>query len=143
MRRKVKNVTRIEIPLDIYRCSVVIFFGATLKQIMSVGRRRGIAAEFFPREWSTTLEDWIADEDCNGFCASYGSLNRDIVVWLRKRPERSREYGTLYHELYHAVDHVASGIDERGTLTDRFGTSEARAMIFEYLVNTANRVLWS
>jgi len=137
-----KQINIIEIPIDIYRMSVVIFFDTTLDKMMKWGIKNNINKERFTDEW----KEWVNDEIKNsggGFCVEYGKDNRDILIWIKKKPETSKEYGVLYHEIYHAVDGIAVSIDIENKFYAKNGMSEPRAYLFEYLINYCNNILWN
>ena len=99
---KKKQVKKIEIPVQIYRMSVVVFFGATMNEIIKWGIKNNIQEKRFTDEWKKWVGDTIKEQP-NGFAINYGDNNRDILIWLKKQPKVSSEFGWLYHELYHAV----------------------------------------
>lgn len=131
----------IEISLKIYKKHVVIFCEKTLKQIIAYGIKRGIGKENFDEDWVKGIQE-MTDGGCTGFCTHYGRDNNDILIWVRKTPKTRTEYGVLYHELYHAVDYLAKDICF-DTMTDKNGMSEARAYMYEFLINEANYILWN
>ncbi len=127
----------IEIPIKLYKVSVVIFFGGDIEFIIKTGIKKGIKKEQFTKKW----KNWIEDEmkEGQGICCDYGENNKDVLVWMWKRPETLKDYGILYHELYHAVDYIA---DSRGfDSIDKL--SEPKAYLFEYLFNEASLILWN
>ena len=70
-----------------------------------------------------------------GITIQLGDNNTDILVWLKRRPKTAREYGTLYHELSHALDFIA----ESHNLKEE---TEAKAYIYEFMATECNMVLW-
>jgi len=131
----------IEIRVPIYRMSVIIFFDSTLDEIIKYGIKHKIKKERFSNNWKEEVKDMI-DSDINGFTVDYGENNRDILIWLRKKPEKMSEYGVLYHELYHAVDIIAVDCDDSHMFYNKHGMSEPRAYLYEFLINCCNTVLW-
>lgn len=134
-----KKLDYIEIPVNIYRRTVVVFFGATAKEMCDFGKSRGI------RDFSEESLKWMKETIAGtamGFTLNYGDDNPDILVWLRIRPRTASQFGVLYHELYHAVDFIASHTDEKNKWYSEDGMSEPRAFLFEYLANECNRKLW-
>jgi hypothetical protein len=127
----------IEIYIPIYKVTVIMVFGWTKEQILKCGKEHGVKEQ---REMSKWIDKNI--DTCSGFCVRYGDGNRDILIWLKKYPESFKEYGVVYHELYHAIDFIAYDIDPE-TMMSNEGSSEARAFLFEYIINEANRVLWN
>jgi len=136
---KRKVVTRISIPIEIYRRQVILFIGADEKTIFRYGTRYKCN---LTEHWKGVVKSLMAS-DCRGFCMPYGDGEADILIWLRKRPKRATEYDTLYHELYHAVDYIADSVDPLEGLRDRENSSEARAYLYSWLATECNRVLWS
>ena len=128
------------IPAAIYRRHVIVFFGASIDEIIAYGVKHRIGRASFSLEW-VEIAQQAAGKNA-GFCLDYGEGNGDILVWVRKYPKTAAEVGILYHELYHAVECVASAVDPIRRLVDEDGHSEARANLFEYLVTEVNRVLW-
>lgn len=127
---KKKESKYIEIFLAIYRCTVVITWEQNKQKIIKAMQRCGIHL----------TDDWQKDfhyygEKATGVCMALGDGNTDILVWLKERPRKAKQYGVLYHELFHAVD-ILSDSHNLG------GEKEARAFLYEYLVNEANRILW-
>ena len=124
------NFLAINVP--IYRLHVLITWGTTPEQIRKYSAKHKLElAESFEREFKGHLADGAL-----GLCMEPKANNADILVWMKERPLRASSYGTLYHELYHAVD----SISESRSLADE---PEARAYVFEYLVTEANRFFWS
>lgn len=122
----------LEIPLRIYKTTVVVTWEPEMHKIANHGQRRGI---------KSITPGWIkecaeAQESATGFCAAYGDNNTDTLVWLKERPRKASQYGVLYHELYHAVDHISH-------THNLANEKEARAYIYEYLVNECNKHLWT
>lgn len=129
----------IEIHLGIYRLTVVVFIEYGLEEIKKILNKKGFKMDDkseFSKMWMRGAED--AHEDASGYCSTIGDKSPDVIVWVKKRPKTSREFGTLYHELYHAVDIIFYGIDREGKL----GVSEPRAYLFEHLVTKCNQELW-
>lgn len=121
----------IVINLSIYRCVVVVTWEQDIDKIMKYVKKHGVKIK---DDWKGVFE--THQEKSAGVCITLGEDNTDCLVWIKERPKRASQYGTLYHELYHAVDHISEAhaltIDEK----------EARAYMFEYLVNNCNKILW-
>ena len=131
-----KKIKLIVIPVQIYKVSVIIFFGASLDEVVKVGVKKGIEPSKFTKQW----KGWVEAEmkKGQGFCLDYGEGNKDVLVWMWKRPEKLKEYATLYHELYHATDHIA---DSRNfDPVDKM--SEPKAYLFEFLFKEVSQKLW-
>ena len=129
MRSSGKNFLLIN--LAIYRLHVVVTWGTSAAQIVQYAKKHGYTpAKRFVAEFQEHTQDSI------GLCMTFSNSNPDVLVWLRERPKRASDYGTLYHELYHAVDSVS----ESRNLAEEL---EARAYAYEYLVTEANRFFWS
>lgn len=139
--KKEEKVKPIEIYLDIYRCSVIVFCGQTPEEIRRLARRRGMSQETLNKKFMRETEA-IMEEKIAGFCVPFGEENRDILVWVRKIPKFNSEYRVLYHELYHAVDMVFAGIDKNTLGYAKEGVSEPRAYLYDHLVFKCQQVLW-
>lgn len=117
------------INVAIYRMHVVVTWGTTAEQIVRyVGQHNVTVGKDFVKQFREHTSDAI------GLCMKFRNDNPDLLVWMGKRPRKASEFGTLYHELYHAVD----SISESRNLKDE---EEARAYVFEYLVAEANAAL--
>lgn len=131
MKKKKKESKYIVIQLAIYRCTVVVTWEQDIDKIIKFAIKHGCKIK---PDWKGTFT--TLSEGAMGVCVTLGEDNTDCLVWLKEKPLKASQYGTLYHELYHAVDHIAEShamsMDEK----------EARAYLFEYLVNECNRVLW-
>lgn len=132
-----KKLQFIEIPVRIYEISVIIFFGGDLEFIIKTGIKKGIKKEQFTKSWKNWVENGI--KEIQGLCCNYGEGNKDVLVWMCKYPETLKDYRILYHELYHATDHIADSINFDSV--DKL--SEPRAYLFEYLFNEASLILWN
>ena len=124
-----KKVYDIEIKLPLFKCHVLVLWDYTGKEIQKWGNAHGCS---ITDKWVRDFEEW--KENAEGVCMRLGEGNKDVLVWLKKKPEKMSEYGTLYHELSHATDHIIDDHLLEGT--------EVRAYIIEYLINECNKVLW-
>lgn len=124
----------LEIPVILYRMTVVVFWETGISDIAAFAKKHKCAIS---DTWITNAEETI--KNASGACMPLGENNRDLLIWLKEKPKEARQYGVLYHELYHAVDFIADGT---GLDTGLQGT-ESRAFLFEYLVTTCNRYFWS
>jgi hypothetical protein len=130
----------VEIP--IYRLHLVLVIGWTVEEIVEHGCLSGISPDSFSEEW----QGWCREsynKDALGFCTSFGRKNSDILIWLKNRPARARDCGTLWHELSHAVDRIAAHCDARNAFFTESWVSEPRAYLYEYLAVEITRVLWN
>lgn len=133
MHKKIKKPESkyIEIHLNFLRCTVLVTWEQDIDKIIKFAIKRGCNIK---PDWKGTFT--THSEKAMGVCITLGDDNTDCLVWLKERPLKSSQYGCLYHELYHAVDHIAEShamsVEEK----------ESRAYIFEYLVNQCNKVLW-
>lgn len=128
MRKKKSKFLKIH--LGIYRVGVLITWETTAKEIEDHIKDLGLdIAKSFQDDFNEATKDAV------GLCIKPSNDYPDLVVWLAKGPKKASEYGTLYHELYHAVDSIA----ESRSLEDE---TESRAYIFEYLATEANRFFW-
>lgn len=121
----------LSINVGIYRLHVIVTWETTPAEISRYSKQHGVpVAKNFEKEFTENTKDAI------GLCMELVKGNPDVLVWLAKQPKRATSYGTLYHELYHAVDSIS---DSRN-LGDEL---EARAYLYEYLVTEANKFFWS
>ena len=128
-RWKEKNTFVIHVPT--YRISVVVTWEQDIKKIVTWAKKQGV--KNVSKEWQ---DEFVKQkETAAGLCMSLGKNNTNVFVWLCERPERTSQYGNLYHELYHAVDRIK----ENCSLAEE---KESPAFIFEYLANECNRRLW-
>src|SRR3990167_8657873 len=128
----------IQIVIPLYRISVIVFLGVSLEEIIKTGIKRGIKSERFTTNWKQWIENEM-EQETQGLVCDFGEKNKDVLMWIRKRPRKLSEYAVLYHELYHVVDHIA---DSRNFSQDD-KISEPKAYLFEYLFTEISKVLWS
>ena len=133
--KRTKKLDAIFIPVPLYRISVIVTFGLSLKDIIKLGIKSKIEEKRFTNKWKKDVEELMVFP---GFGIHYGEGNSDILIWLNKRPEKLSEYATLYHELYHAVDFIAH--DKNFYTEDP--NSEPKAYLFEYLFLKVSEILW-
>ena len=119
------------VDLRTYQCAVVVTWEPNIDTIIKHVIKKGVEIS---KEWKGRFTN--CSQDADGVCMTLGDKNTDILVWLKNKPLKARSFGTLYHELYHAVDHIAAS---HNLETER----EARAYIFEHLINACNQVLWA
>lgn len=119
----------IQLYLDIYDVTVLVTWEKDAKKIIK--HLDKISINKTEPEFSRHIEK-LLQRGIGGFCTDFGT---DKVIWIQKRPEKNSEYGVLYHELYHSVDHISR---------DKSMESEweAKAYMFQYLVEHCNKVLW-
>lgn len=123
------------IPLILYRLHVIIAWELPIEKLAKHCRRRG--AVNATDEWAREITEFTGS--ANGCCTNLGKGNADVFIWLKNSPHRgskASEYGTLYHELFHAVDRIT----ETHNLD---GEQECRAYIFEHLITEANKFFWA
>jgi len=135
-KTKVEKLNVLTIPIPLYRCSVVIFFGASLNGMIKTGIKHGIKEKSFNTDWKRWIEDNMGEG--KGFAITYGKGNSDVLVWMWKRPRKLSEYAVLYHELYHATDQIAA--HRHFQLNEE--PDEPKAYLFEYLFRKVSEVLW-
>ncbi len=119
--------------LAIFRLTVIVSWNIPVDRVLGYARLRGCE---FSDEWKADLFKGI--NGAIGFCSNLGPGNSDVLVWVKHplgRKSTSREFGTLYHELFHAVDKITK---ERNL----HGEEEARAYIYEWLVTECNKFFW-
>jgi hypothetical protein len=126
-----KSNNFLAINVAVFRMHVIVTWETEAEEIERYARKHKVeVAEKFVDEFKENTKDAI------GVCMVFANENPDVLVWLRKRPRKASDYGTLYHELYHAVDNIS----ESRNLKDE---AEARAYAFEYLATEANKFFWS
>lgn len=131
----------LEIHLPVYAMTVIVFVDHSPEEIKKLAIKRGVNVEAFTKDWMRGCED--AGNEAGGYCTTIGEKNRDVLVWVKKRPRTAREFGTLYHELYHAVDQIFFDIDRHSLGYAKDGHSEPRAYLYQFLVNKCNNALWT
>lgn len=143
VKKEEKNSDKmlIEIRIHIYKIHLLLFIGHTAKEIVAMAKKRGVKDDTFPKYWIPETQNTM-DGNASGFCGHLGENNRDILIWLRKKPRVLSEFGVLYHEMIHAIDFIFHDIDEQEKGFDKRGISEARAYLYEYLIIEAQRKLW-
>lgn len=139
MKNPKTNVLEIKMNLPLYRRHVVLAIGHTPRMLREAASDMGLGD--LTSEWWAKVDGALSD--AKGITTNFGDGNSDILIWLRKTPVEFDEYGTLYHELYHAVELIASQIDPNHLMNDNEGMSEARAYLYEYLATECNRTLWT
>lgn len=135
MKRKKKSRRRgyIEIPVRVYRVCVIVAWGMSRRSLIALGKRHKV--RITAKKWGADFDQVADDPRAVGLCMEFGDDNTDILVWLRKRPRRCSEFGTLYHELHHAVAAIVAS-------RNLYGEKESPAFLYEYLATEANRELW-
>lgn len=134
-RKKKRKPTRfLHINIGVYRCTVLLTWETSVAEIVRHSERRGVKA--IDDDWKKAAKKAAQEmmDDSKGFCMEIGD-GPDVVMWLEHRPTNASTYGTLYHEIYHAVDHLS----ESHSLEKEW---EARAYLYEYLATACNRYLW-
>lgn len=131
----------IEVFLNMYRRSVVVVMGWGVDDIVKWGLNNGIKEVNFPEQWKTTMGKTM--DGAKGFCGHYGVDNHDILIWLEDRPKQASDYGTLWHELHHAVDTISNDLDPNAHFFADDWTSEPRAYLYEYMAVEITKNLWN
>src|SRR3990172_6562087 len=104
--KKITKTFFIQIPLLLYRISVIVFFGESVEKMVQIGIKQGINSKRFTHDWKGYLQKEM-DNNTQGMVVDYGENNKDVLIWVQQKPKKLSEYAILYHELYHAVDHIA------------------------------------
>ena len=121
----------IEIHLAIYRCSVLVAWEVSLEKVLKYTRKRG--CKITDEEIKDDLEFC---KNAQGVTFSIGKDNTDVLIWLKERPRKASSYGTLYHEIFHAVDQITKSHNLQNE-------SEGRAFLYEYISTQCNNLFWS
>lgn len=132
-RRKVSD-NILEITVRMYKIHVIVAWAMPFNEVARFCRKRGCSA--LTPEWVREVASFA--EGANGLCTNLGQGNTDVLVWLKNalyRDSKASEYGTLYHELFHAVDKITKSHN----LHDE---QECRAYLFEYIATECNRFFW-
>ena len=137
------NNNWLKMPVEIYRLNVFICINQSRKEVEDFGEKSGIQTWRFDNEWTMKFNN--AYNMSSGFVLLFGEgeSNRNLLLWLKNRPSHIGYDGVLYHELYHVVEWIANAVDPSSRLCDEDGHSEARAYLFQYLVNKAHDFFWS
>ncbi len=114
MKKKSLNVV---IPLVVYPFDVMFSFGQTGSQLKRDVEKRGI-------EWD---EKRFTYPGC-GRCETFDSMNHTVIM-LYRMPDGDEDYGTLQHEIFHAVYQILKSIGM--SLSD--DSEEAYAYLIGYL----------
>jgi len=136
MKKKTKRKEKkyIDIFIEIYKMNLIIFWDSTGEEIAKYVKK-------YSKLDSESIKD--LNKDINSGCAGFsGSLYKDgidKIIWLKEKPEKVHTFGVLYHELHHAVEFIA---DDKGFNGSSITSKEAKAYLFEYIVNYCNTKLW-
>ena len=123
----------IQIPVDIYRLHVIVAWGASKDQIMALAKESNV--QVTENGFGATFAGLYAGSS-SGFCMEFGENgNTDVLVYLRRRPRKTTEYGTLYHELFHTVQSIIKD-------HDLHAETESPAYLYEYLATECNKYFW-
>lgn len=122
------------VPLPMYRLHIIIAWDMPLRD----------AAKHCQRHGCELTEEWITEvaafaEGGNGLCVNLGRGNSDCLIWMKTglyRDSKASEYGTLYHEIFHAVDKITKS-------HNLHGEEECRAYIFEWIATECNKYFWN
>ena len=139
MRKKPKEIKWLNVWLPIYRISVVVSMGGTVEEIVRWGIQHKVEKTQFTERWKDWIKKQMEEKTTKGFCCDYGDDNKDVLIWVRKRPQFLSDYRILYHEIYHAVDHIANS--RNFNVEDKM--SEPKAYLFEYLLSEISNPLWN
>lgn len=131
----------IKIDIEMFRRSVIVFFGQTTDEVIKWIKDHIDDQKTITQEYIDMIKAGI-DGPGDAFMYPATPDGPDALIYMHKIPKLRLEYGSLYHELIHAVDHLAKRIDENCFLYDKNGHSETRAYMYQYLVNTLNGQLW-
>jgi hypothetical protein len=131
----------VKIFVGIYRIHVIVFMGWSVDDMIADGIAAGVDEASFTPDWVKWMRETVGTAE--GICAHFGATNSDILIWLPKRPDEAREYGTLWHELSHAVDKIAKHCDPNHHFFSENMMSEPRAYLMEYLAVEITRDLWN
>lgn len=92
------------IEVNIYRLAVIVTWETTKEQLFKYSEQHGCKLSDESKELFDDVYKGI--EHKAGWCAFLGKDNSDVVIWLKNKPETSKNYAFLYHELYHAVQRI-------------------------------------
>lgn len=113
MKRKKLNVI---IPCVVYPFDIMFSFGETDEELRKQVERRGA-------KWSDGMK-------CTGKGLFYMSDNNESIVRLYNFPTTPTHYGTLQHEIFHAVTFI---MDKVGMKFELLKSDEAYSYLIGYL----------
>ncbi|OIN55872.1 hypothetical protein [Arsenicibacter rosenii] len=119
------------VPVDVYGKDVGFFFGYNHRQIADILLKADSKSATQIRE--QILKE--TDEDYHG--VTFRSDNAAILIAMHVVPETCREYSTLVHECFHAVEAIMENI---GCSHDQAG-NEPWAYLLSYLYEEATKKL--
>lgn len=131
----------LSIDLVLFPISVEVFFGSSIEEILSHGKKMGIEDKRFTERWVEHIKDKIEEDTCDGFVNEYGEEGTDILIWLNGIPASAYSHGVLVHEISHAVDRIASMVDGTTFLMNEFQRSEPKAYLSQYLFKKMTDVI--
>ena len=131
MGAKKSKCVIVTIPVVIYNIHVFVFVNGGAKNIIDYAKELGLKLS---KRWIKGLDSQYKGNGL-GFCTYYGEDNIDILIGIKKPLLKASDYGTLYHEIYHAVFWILKD----HSIKDE----EAGAYLYEYISTECNRVLWN
>lgn len=133
MKRKKPKRWHLELYLAVYRLTVIVAWEVSYITILNLARRRGVTVT--PEKFGKDLLK-IHESKATGYCLELGDDNDDVLVYLRHLPKKSYDYGTLYHELFHAVQFIMRSRNMKDEL-------ESPAYLYEHLATQCNKYFWA
>lgn len=115
-----KNVLNIQI--DIFRVYVNVFWEVKIEDAIKYLKERNCP---ITDDDAQALKEVSTASD--GLTSNAGAGNRDIMIWLRKKPVTIKEYGVLYHEIYHATYRIAKDMSASSE-------EELQCYLYEHIV---------
>lgn len=96
----IKNKLRFSIPLVIYPLSVVVSMGETDAELLKALKKE------WPHKPAHEIEEsqLFDNGPWDGMLVTFA--NNEIVLRLKRKPKTCADYGSLAHEIFHAVDMV-------------------------------------
>lgn len=111
----------------IYRKGILVGLGVTKDEVNDFLRKK-------------TKTGYCLDESC---CLGEGEVcvfeNRDLLIWTLRYPVQVFDYGTLQHEIFHAVQKIMEMVDI-WPLGE--GNCEAYAYLVGYLTQSIYKRMW-
>lgn len=123
----------LRIDLNIYPITLVVFFGSSIEEIVSYGKKIGMRDEYFTKDWIKEIKHNITSDSYDGFAADFGEDASNVMIWLIGIPESSYTHSLLVHEISHIVDRISCKIDSNTMLMSKYNNSEPRAYLFGYI----------
>lgn len=112
----------LNISIDIFKIYVNVFWEVKIEDAIKYLKERNCP---ITKDDEDALKEVALKS--TGLTSNAGTGNRDIMIWLEKKPTTILEYGVLYHEIYHAVYRIARDMSASEE-------EELQCYLYEYIV---------